>query len=155
MALKPCPECGNPTSDTAKGCAKCGAKIHRPSSPLPIIISALVAAAIFGPAIFSDKPPKTEAEIAQEKAASTRSNISRTAALDIRNMLRDPESLVFESFRVNEDGTLVCAEYRARNGFGGMNRERIVMTPEKSSQDAEFWNKHCVQRLYDTLWAVE
>lgn len=149
MALKPCPECGNPTSTTAKSCPKCGAKLPKSASPLQIVIVLLIAAVIFGPAIFGDPPVQTEAEKAQAAAEQLRIMVAKAAVQDIKNALRDPDSLVFDSLRVHEDGTIVCAEYRAKNGFGGYNRELVVVTPQSTSHEAKAWNTHCTQPLID------
>ena len=41
---------------------------------------------------------------------------------NLRYNLRDPDSLVVESVRGSEIGAITVI-YRARNGFGGMNRD--------------------------------
>ena len=38
---------------------------------------------------------------------------------------RDPDSLVIENAVARSDGKAVCINYRARNGFGGMNRDAV------------------------------
>ncbi|MGO1303519.1 MAG: hypothetical protein ACTMKV_01915 [Sphingomonas parapaucimobilis] len=38
----------------------------------------------------------------------------------VKSSLKDPESVKFENFRYNVKSKVVCGEYNARNGFGGM-----------------------------------
>ena len=42
------------------------------------------------------------------------------------------------------DAKWACIEYRARNGFGGMNRERVAFSEAGGSQSPRAWNKHCL-----------
>jgi hypothetical protein len=50
-----------------------------------------------------------------------------------------------------DDGA-VCYQYRARNGFGGMNVEQAVMNPKLQFRTSEqpgfarLWNRHCANR---------
>jgi len=67
----------------------------------------------------------------------------------IKKNLREPDSLVIETVLTNENATVVCAEYRAKNGFGGMTREFIVYANKNLSQSAEVWNKHCLKEMFD------
>lgn len=68
-------------------------------------------------------------------------------AASLKKSLRDPESLVLESVRANDDATIICIEYRARNGFGGMNRELAIYANRKVSQEPKFWNTYCTKPL--------
>jgi hypothetical protein len=76
----------------------------------------------------------------------------------IQTNMRDPESLVWESILTNEDASVACFSYRARNGFGGMNREFATFANGSLSQSASMWNKHCKGKsLYDMIsvrWAL-
>lgn len=67
----------------------------------------------------------------------------------LKQSMRDPDSLVWEDIRANEDATVICLSYRARNGFGGMNREFAVYGGGKASQKPAAWNKYCTQPLSD------
>ena len=67
----------------------------------------------------------------------------------------DPDSLQWIKIRANDSGSVVCAEYRARNGFGGMN---VGMTPVIAGIPAdspEIWNKNCVKPLYEVSAAID
>lgn len=64
----------------------------------------------------------------------------------LKDSLRDPTSLVYESYLTSEDGRLHCVNYRAKNGFGGYGKEFIVMEDGKASQKKSDWNKKCAKK---------
>lgn len=90
---------------------------------------------------------EAEKESAQRAADaeldSQRRTLARMAKTEITQALRNPDSAVFEYVGVNKDATLVCVNYRAQNGFGGMNRESIAIDKNGGHTSAAFWNKHC------------
>jgi len=57
--------------------------------------------------------------------------------------MRDPESVRWQNIFTNDDGTIVCVAYRARNGFGGMNLEHATFANKQISTANAAWNKHC------------
>jgi hypothetical protein len=69
------------------------------------------------------------------------------AMLMIKKSLRDPDSLQWIQIRANDSGSVVCAEYRARNGFGGMNVGHTPVIASIPVDSPEMWNKNCVKRL--------
>lgn len=95
-------------------------------------------------------PEEKAATETQTKLARARHYQAVSAAHSIKTALRDPASVQWESVRVNDDGSLVCLVYRARNGFGGMNLSPAVSIGGKISTDGDVWNKQCKgQTLYD------
>lgn len=92
----------------------------------------------------------------QEKNARSLEQVTAARAVKaaLRDSLRDPDSLVFESMRVSEDSRIVCALYRAKNGFGGMNRKFVVYVDRSGFDTADVWKKHCSGPMNDWLWAV-
>lgn len=69
----------------------------------------------------------------------------------LKQAQRDPDSFVLELALVTTDRT-TCVIYRGRNGFGGMNRERVVQSVkddksfvigESEPGFASLWNKRC------------
>lgn len=160
MALMACNECGKKISDEARNCPACGARNKKPVSKLTIVVVGLIAASFVGASINSDpenikQPEKTAEEIAQEKAANIRKVAGIVAAGLIKESLRDPDSLKIEAMRVSEDGDIVCAGYRARNGFGGMNYEIAIFTPKGSSHEESDWNEYCTKPMYDVAASAE
>lgn len=106
------------------------------------------------------KPQKSAAEIEKERAAAEtdrkRQAAAYAAAKVLRQAMRDPDSFVIESASVSEDASLVCVEYRSRNGFGGMNREFAVFNNGKPFlKDAVAWNKRCTRPLFDQTAAAK
>lgn len=91
--------------------------------------------------------------VVSDAAETHRYRIVRLTAALIHDQMREPESLQFVQLKSNHDATVVCADYRARNGFGGMAREILVVTAHESSQDAHAWAQHCQQGMHDMRWA--
>ncbi|MGO9768839.1 MAG: hypothetical protein ACLPSW_04650 [Roseiarcus sp.] len=90
------------------------------------------------------------AELAKESAKAAEEATWRKRALAaglvvaaVKRGLNDPDSLQWDDLHSNEDGTVVCAEFRARNVFGGMVRKYLTVTPTHSSESVAEWNKHC------------
>lgn len=161
MALTKCKECGAQLSTKAKTCPSCGAKPRRTHWFTWLVAgvicgSALLAALSPSPPPAPSKPPPTPAELAArekaDKAFQARLLMARALAAVLKQSARDPDSLVIESMSANDDGTVVCSEYRARNGFGGMNRGYAMALNGKVTLDnAGLWNKHCTKPLFSVL----
>lgn len=156
MALIKCRECGTEVSTEAKTCPKCGAK---PTKEMGVGMVMLIAFGIvigafslFGGS--TPKPVATPEKNAQKEAEDKRYALATITSKTIRDAMRDPDSLKFDRLLVNENGTVVCAEYRARNGFGGMNREVMILTQSGPSQEPTDWVNHCMKPMHDMLWAA-
>lgn len=92
---------------------------------------------------------------AAETAHAKQMNFAMEAGRALHASMRDPDSLVIDDGRVNDDATLVCVEYRARNGFNGMNREFIAYDGNgKPHQNAGYWNAHCKKPMNVMTFAV-
>jgi hypothetical protein len=83
--------------------------------------------------------------IADAKAISgARGNAARAAVRMLKNNLRDPSS--FELVEIFTDDAIdnVCVVYRARNGFGGLNLSRtVVSTDDGILTDEHQWVSRC------------
>jgi regulator of protease activity HflC (stomatin/prohibitin superfamily) len=103
-----------------------------------------------------DAQRKVEQKADAEKARRER-NFQFTVLLakSIKEAARDPESLVWESILANDDTSLVCFRFRAKNGFGGFNREVATYANGKLSQSAGIWNKNCANRELNDMIAVK
>ncbi|MPS27580.1 MAG: hypothetical protein E2576_11105 [Alcaligenaceae bacterium] len=86
-----------------------------------------------------------EQEIAAEEKRKRRVQLTRSAdvAEALLGAMRDPDSTVFEGILTNEDASVVCVQYRSRNGFGGMDRGQAVAVKDTIQQSATLWKKHC------------
>lgn len=173
MAIGKCRECGKEASSEAKACPHCGASspVSTGNSLLKFAIVFVGVVVVVNLALESEKPaastnrpsaaaPETdeqrdarlqrEADLRAEKARKEYAFQKTVAAANaLKRSLRDPASLVWESIRTNEEATVICLEYRARNGFGGMNKEFVVIADGNTSQKAAAWNKHCTRQLQD------
>lgn len=156
MALIKCHECDKEISSEAKACPHCGAKPRSMTAKVILVLvgSVVIWSIYFGGGADTSTPPTAE-EKAQKEAENARYAVAAATSKLIRGTMRDPESLKFEIMGVNEDASVLCAKYRARNGFGGMNREFVVVANGKTSQKPSAWNRHCTKSMYDMLWAAK
>lgn len=162
MTTGPCKECGKEVSTKADTCPHCGARQPKTGAltklvagTLAFIALAAIVSSISGPATPVTTPPE-DPVIAAKKAADLKRYAAAVGAADaLKKNLRDPESLRIDSMRVNDDATVVCTEYRAKNGFGGMNRAIAGFVKGSGFTDAASWNKHCRGVMTDQLYAVQ
>ena len=158
MALIKCRECGKDISTEAKACPHCGAKPpYRPSLAFVLIAGLLVVfgikASVESAAPTYQPPPKTAEQIAVEEAADMRTKMAYVLIRNVKNSLREPESLdVIEVFS-NEKADLLCMKYRARNGFGGYAIGYYVIGNFGDSDSVKAWNAMCLKEMYDVTSA--
>jgi len=99
------------------------------------------------PAAQTDK--KTEAD----KKKDGRVTMAALGAQQIKHSMRDPDSFTLTSVLIIDKTGAVCYEYRARNGFNGMNFGQAVFSANsavfKTNEMAGFtkaWNKECAHQ---------
>jgi hypothetical protein len=156
MALKKCSECKGDVSSSAKSCPHCGNKLKAGFfSKLFIFFIFLM---IFGSILAgltqqkkSDDLAKMSAEerkIFEENRIRDEEAFKKVVQViySIKKSLRDPNSLEFESISADDQASIICVEYRAKNGFGGMNSEIAVFFENKISRDTTMWNKKCANQ---------
>jgi hypothetical protein len=88
--------------------------------------------------------------VKRQLSGSDDSDLSTRAAVgaaSLKAAARNPDSLVLDKVLGMDDGT-ICYEYRAQNGFGGMNREVAALLPNAKSltTSSVVWNKHCAHK---------
>ena len=155
MSMTTCKECKSPVSDTAATCPKCGAKVPPKTKKLTWavvgVIGLLVVVAV---ANKNDTPttPSAPATKIEPTPESKQVSIAREGAAEIKRNMRDPDSLKFDYIGVNNDGSIACFRYRAKNGFGGMNSQQLVLINRKASMTDSDIKKHCVTGLND--WTI-
>lgn len=94
-------------------------------------------------ALQKNNHPRTQTPL--DKEADIRLERATQMRLLIKRNLRDPDSVKWESVYTNKEGTVGCFIYRARNRFGGMNREHAAIYANAIVD----WNKYCKgQSLY-------
>lgn len=157
MSLTKCQECGNEVSTKAKTCPKCGAKVKKPSGfgrkLLLGFVGLVVIVAIIKP--ITETPEQAAARQADLDKQVARMASARKVADAIKSALKNPSSAQWHRVLVNDTGNVVCVDYSAQNGFGGMNRNTIAAVDGRISEKANVWNKHCANSsLYDETSAV-
>lgn len=150
MAIVKCHECGADVSTEAKACPKCGAKVKRPASRTKKLLYSLVAVVVVAGVVAQQQnPEKRAAEAAARDGQVAQLQAGRAAMNALKSSLRDPDSMKLDAVRVSDDRQIVCIEYRARNGFGGVNRSMAVFVDRKQQATDAAWNKHCLKPMLD------
>ena len=145
-------------STTAKSCPKCGAAPAKRTSKTTWIIGGFFALMFVGyisskknhDAAEAQKTPEEIAAAAKKERAFQKTVLMAKA---IKGNLRDPSSVDWEVIRANDDASVICLQYRAKNGFGGYAREIAVLAQDRASADKKAWNKHCTGPLRDLAHA--
>lgn len=176
MALTPCPECGTQISRKARACPSCGATIRRTS-----LLTKLLAG-LFGLTLVlsivsalndDEQAPATASAEAQRRAALSpeqrnaedqaaaaakaadelRFQRAHLAATTVKRSLKEPDSLQWEYIYTNDDASVVCLRYRARNSFGGYVIETTTLVGNTFHQTPAAWNTHCAgTKLHDLTY---
>lgn len=159
MAILKCKDCGGQVSSAAKSCPSCGAPAPKRTKMITWCFAAIATYVALQMAFReSPQPPppkaKTPQEVAAQAAAEQRFQRAKALVLSIKKSMRDPDSLTVERIGASADGSVMCAEYRAKNGFGGMTREFVVARNDKLSQETDVWNKNCRGEMYDVKHAL-
>lgn len=93
------------------------------------------------------QPAKSPAEVEKERRLTR----AVAGAMTLKKAMRNPDSFKLASVYLTQNGT-ACYEYRAQNGFGGMNFERAVLS--KKGDDvltkgmegfSSLWNQECTK----------
>lgn len=89
---------------------------------------------------------KTDAEVKREAGI----NRAVSAVMTIRQIIRNPDSLVVEKVLLMDSGS-VCLNVRGQNGFGGVNKMSAVafgddMRTSEMSGFTQRWNKDCANK---------
>jgi hypothetical protein len=159
MPLITCNECGNQVSGTAKACPQCGAKGKALTGPrttgaLGKIFLVLLGVGVLGAGITSlTNPPiqPTPQQRAETSAAEQRNMNIVLYARSLKAAARNPQSVEFDRVIANGDGTLVCFDYRAQNGFGGMTKERTAFAPNGGSQERRVVRTICSDKAMQDI----
>lgn len=159
---KKCLKCGAFSAYSAINCGSCGT-VFPPTTRgqklggcliiafgIPAAIS-LISVMFHGGSVPKPTPSPTSTEAPVDPNAITPAMVG----LSLKSAARDPDSLVIDHANQNAKQTYVCVEYRAKNGFGGMNREHAVFTNKGGDMSARAWNKRCTtSNLTDVTYLV-
>lgn len=100
---------------------------------------ALLALALL---IFYEKAHQAPALVARPESRIERAMAGAAAAM-VRGAVNDPGSLQFTYVGSRESTATVCTKYRARNGFGGMVTEQVVIVHQQLRNEDGAWSAHC------------
>ena len=164
MALRPCKECKREISSDAKACPNCGKK-QRAETGLGMGCLVLIGIVVIFGLIGSLGEHKSETslspaeQVAKQKEEAAFSRAVRGAKA-LHESMRNPDSFKLSQALLMPDGT-VCYQYRAQNGFGGVNVGHAALTPSGQFRSNEMegfralWNKLCANKSgTDKTWEV-
>ena len=165
MALIKCHECGNEVSTEAKACPKCGAKVRLPAPAKTsvsfsisrtgwFVIGLVILVASYQQYLKSEADaaitPEQRAADAKRKAKYDKQLSAALAAASIfLKDAREPDSVKVLEARVNDEGTVVCARFSGRNGFGGISVQQMAFISNLLSSSTDTWNKYCLEPMSD------
>jgi hypothetical protein len=118
--------------------------------PIAIVLVALLAGVAYVLWWIAKPEPPTATQTVQAPRNAVQEmqwNAVLRAGASIRAAMRNPQSLVYDGIWANDDASLMCFQYRAQNGFGGMNKEFVVIQKGAASQSPSAWNKNCTKSL--------
>ena len=97
--------------------------------------------------------PKTPPS-AEEIAANKRFTKVQQYGVALKKQLREPDSVEWLSIGANDDASVACFKYKARNGFGGMGAEYTVVVSGLAMTDSASWGKHCAGKSMNNMGYV-
>lgn len=161
--------CGNEVAREAKFCANCGNRLATGAGRFLLWLGIVLILAIVS-SILSLQLRLSPAQQAAERAAAERSETQAKAqeiaqkkeqaeidfaalgARTLHSAMRNPDSFTLTQVLIMKNGS-VCYEYRAQNGFGGMNVDKAVLTSlgklvtTEQSGSSAILNKECYDKV--------
>jgi hypothetical protein len=114
------------------------------------VILGIIAAAI-GNNPSTASTPSSPVESVQKQKDEANWRRAVLGAKTLESAMRNPDSFKLSQALIMDNGS-VCYQYRAQNGFGGMNIEHAVLTASgkfKNENESGFrtlWNKECANK---------
>jgi hypothetical protein len=137
-------------------CPQCGAKVPQTSVfswIIIIIFLGWVLGQIMDSGNHTPEPPKASLSKEQQAAENRFQKAGQIGAL-LKSSMREPDSIEWTSIMTNKDASIVCFEYKGKNGFGGVSFGKTVVINGKNSQSDYDWNMKCANKmLYDETLA--
>ncbi len=95
----------------------------------------------------AERQVKEQQDAAEKKAKDAHWQAAELGAMTLRKAMRNPDSFQLSQVLLMPDGA-VCYDYRAQNGFGGMNREYAVLTASGrlTANENGPWNRECANK---------
>ena len=159
--MKTC-KCGKELAEDARMCPGCGKPFAAPTSKTTLVIVGVIGvfglAAVISVGLANGGSPPTPISNAKDNEVLM---LAARGAKTLRDSARNPKAFDLNSALSMKDGA-ICYEYRAQNGFGGMNIGYAVLTPKGKLRTSEstdghaLWQKECAGKTgTDQTYAIE
>jgi hypothetical protein len=162
--LTQCKTCNHQVSSNAQQCPSCGEKLRMGT------LGKVILWVIATPFILFAIPPFVEGLTAGTTGSGVESSerhdqdqIAIRGARVLKGRMRDPDSFKLVGAWVNTSGG-ACLEYRARNGFGGMNKGSAVATiggayvvadTDEAGDFVGEWKRQCTKDMREVTSMVD
>lgn len=149
MALVKCKSCGTEVDEDIDKCPRCESLGPKRSKRVRWILLAAMAVIVVVFAIgyyvnFYNVKERPYEEIVKERHEDRLSQRGVAAALLLRTRLDNPESMTVDKALSNQDGSVLCFEYRAQVKTGGQKSGKAAFVDGELYQDAAAWKLFCV-----------
>jgi hypothetical protein len=167
-----CSGCGTNVERDSRFCRGCGCAMtvvavpSKKTSPFVktvAVVLGLVVLLFIVIGTTSQSPPMTAEDIAANAASATAAatktkrvnaqiEIATRGLVTLKKAARNPDSFVLVSALVIDATGATCYDYRAQNGFGGMNPGHAVLTSKGKFKTNEMdgfstlWNRECANK---------
>jgi hypothetical protein len=174
MALARCRKCVKIASSAARTCPHCGVRnpTKKPVSPFVKLAVAFVSTAALlavtessglraNLSQFAIALPRIPivapaiAESTHKQSEKQRLDATTSVASTLKNSMDNPNALVWETILSDDDGGVICLEYRVKDHQGEYSREYITYVEGKASDAPEAWNKYCAGKKLNNMIAVK
>lgn len=130
----------------------------KPSKPEPYSPVSTNAAPEAPPAPVVMPSQKEMAEAIEKREAAGRESAHQFAMVvmylrSLKESMREPSSFDPEIVLANSDASLICVQYRGKNGMGGYNRELAIYKGGKTNRSPDAWQQLCTGKLEDLIYA--
>ncbi len=111
----------------------------------------IVGASLSQPPISANRQNSAE-ENKPESENNAALALAAIGAESIKKSMRDPDSFKLSSVLIIDKTKAVCYEYRARNGFNGLNAGQAVLSPkgklltDEMEGFSSLWNRECAHK---------
>lgn len=147
MSIVSCKHCGKDVIETAAKCPHCdllGPKKARRVKWMMLGLLVMLIIGVIGLYFYhSSGKKKSHEDIIKERLDDKISQRATTAAMLLRTKIQAPESLQIDFIKANEDGSVLCFQYKVKNSDGVIKTEKATFADGELKMNASSWSFYC------------